>query len=53
MQIIAVAQFFELDAVTGKICCDNISALGQSSKIRKWVSTGVMMISVACCFGLE
>jgi hypothetical protein len=39
--IVVVAQFFELDAVTGKICCGNISALGQFSKTQKQVSTGI------------
>ena len=39
--IVAVAQFFELKVVTGKMCCDNISALGQSNKTRKRVSTGI------------
>jgi hypothetical protein len=33
--IAAVAQFYKIDTAIGKICCDNISALGQSSKSRK------------------
>ena len=32
---LAVAQFFHLDCVSGKICCDNIAALNQSSKVRQ------------------
>ncbi len=43
MLIVAVAQFVELDAVTGKICRDNISALGQSSKTQKQVSMGIKL----------
>jgi hypothetical protein len=39
--IVAVALFFELKVVTGKICCDNFSMLGQSSKTRKRVSMGI------------
>ncbi len=40
--IVAVAQFFELKVLTGKICCDNIATtLGQSGKTRKRVSTGI------------
>jgi hypothetical protein len=39
--IATVAQFFELKVVTGKICCDSISTLGQSSKTRKRVSKGI------------
>jgi hypothetical protein len=39
--IVAVAQHFELKTVSGKICCNNISALGQSSKTRKRVSPGI------------
>jgi hypothetical protein len=30
---LAVAQFFHLDCMSGKICCDNIAALNQSSKV--------------------
>jgi hypothetical protein len=41
MLIITVAQFLELEAVTGTICCDNISALRQSSKTWKRVSMGI------------
>jgi hypothetical protein len=38
--IVARAQFYKIDTAIGKICCDNISALGQSSKSRKRVTTG-------------
>jgi hypothetical protein len=38
--IVVVAQFYEIDTAIGKICCNNVSALGQSSKSRKQVSTG-------------
>jgi hypothetical protein len=33
---LAVVQFFHLDCVSGKNCCDNIAALNQSSKVRQW-----------------
>jgi hypothetical protein len=33
--IAAVAQFYKIDTAIEKICCNNISALGQSSKSRK------------------
>ncbi len=36
----AVAQFYKIDTAIGKICCDNTSVLGQSSKSRKQVTTG-------------
>jgi hypothetical protein len=39
--VTAATQFFSLDQVTGRICCDNIAALNQSSKNRKRVSAGV------------
>lgn len=39
---IAIAQFFLVEKVTGKISCDNMAALNQaSSKTRKRVSVGV------------
>jgi hypothetical protein len=31
----AVARFYKIDTAIGKICCNNISALGQLSKSRK------------------
>ena len=34
---LAVARFFHLDCVYRKICCNNIAALNQSSKVRQWV----------------
>ncbi len=34
---LAVARFFHLDCVYGKICCGNIAALHQSSKVHQWV----------------
>ncbi len=34
---LAVVQFFHLDCVSGKNCCDNIAALNQSSKVCQWV----------------
>ncbi len=34
---LAVAQFFHLDCVSRKICCNNIAALNQSSKARQRV----------------
>jgi hypothetical protein len=39
--IVAVTQFYKVDMAMGKICCDDISALGQSSKTRKHISTGI------------
>jgi hypothetical protein len=37
----AVTQFYKVNTAIGKICCDNILALGQYSKTRKCVSTGI------------
>jgi hypothetical protein len=39
--IAVVAQFYKIDTAIGKICRNNISALGQSSKSRKQVTTGI------------
>ncbi len=36
--IVAVAKHFQLATAVGKICCDNISALGEAGKARKRVS---------------
>jgi hypothetical protein len=38
---LAVACFFHLDCMYGKIFCDNIVALNQSSKFRQWVRVGI------------
>ncbi len=46
--IAAVAQFYKTDIATGKICCDNLSALGQSSKFRKQVTTGIKHSVLHC-----
>ncbi len=39
--IVAITSFYKIKEAIGKICCDNVSALGQSSKARKRVSTGI------------
>ena len=39
--IAEVAQFYKIDTAIGKIYCNNISVLGQSSKSRKQVTTGI------------
>jgi hypothetical protein len=39
--ILAIAKFYSLLMVSAKICCDNMSALNQSSKSRKQVSPGI------------
>ncbi len=39
--IVPVAKHFQLATAVGKICCDNISALGQAGKARKCVSAGM------------
>ncbi len=39
--VMAVAKFYRLDLACGKICFGNVSALGQSSKSRKRVSSGI------------
>jgi hypothetical protein len=39
--VAAVAKFYKVDVSFGKICCDNVSSLGQSSKSRKRVSSGI------------
>ncbi len=41
MMVAAVTQFYKVNTAIGKICCDNISALGQSSKTPKCISTGI------------
>jgi hypothetical protein len=41
MMIAAVTQFYKVIMAIEKICCDNISAPGQSSKTQKRVSTGI------------
>ena len=38
---LAVAHFFHLDCMYGKICSDNIVALNQSSKVHQRVQVGV------------
>jgi hypothetical protein len=38
---LAVARFFHLDCMSRKICCDNIAALNQSSKVRQRVQVGI------------
>jgi hypothetical protein len=38
---LAVARFFHLDCVYEKICCDNIVALNQSSRVRQRVQVGI------------
>ena len=39
--VAAVARFYKVDLACGKICCDNVLALRQSSKSRKQVSLGI------------
>ncbi len=39
--IVAVADYYNLQCTSGKICCDNISALNQESRIRKRVRSGI------------
>ncbi len=39
--VTAVAKFYKVDVSSEKICCNNVSALGQSSKSRKRVSSGI------------
>jgi hypothetical protein len=39
--IVAVAKHFQLATAVGKICCNNISALGQAGKAQKCVSAGM------------
>jgi hypothetical protein len=41
MLALAVARFFCLDVVPGRICCNDIAALKQSSKARQWVWIGM------------
>jgi hypothetical protein len=40
--IVAVAKHFQLTTAVWKICCDNISALGQAGKAQKRVSAGMI-----------
>ncbi len=37
---LALAQFYSLEKAAGKMCCDNMGALGQSSKVSKRIRTG-------------
>ncbi len=46
--IAAVARFYKVNLVRGKICCDNVSALRQSSKSRKQVSSGIKHLDLHC-----
>jgi hypothetical protein len=39
--ILAVADYYNLQGVSGKICCDNISAHNQASRIRKQMRSGI------------
>jgi hypothetical protein len=39
--IVTVAKHFQLVTAVGKICCNNISALGQAGKAQKRVSAGM------------
>ncbi len=41
MLALAVAQFFHIDHVSGKICCNNIAALNQARKVRQRVRVGI------------
>jgi hypothetical protein len=41
MLALAVARFFHLDCMSGKICCDNIVALNQARKVRQRVRVGI------------
>ena len=38
--LLALCTFYEIPAASGQVCCDNISALRQSSKRRRRVQTG-------------
>jgi hypothetical protein len=42
--ILAQANYYNLQSVSGKICCDNILALNQASKTRKQVRSGTMAL---------
>ncbi len=39
--ILALANYYNVQIVSGKICCDNISALNQASKTWKRVRSGI------------
>ncbi len=39
--LLALANYYNLQRVSGKICCDNILALNQASKTRKQVRRGI------------
>jgi hypothetical protein len=41
MLALAVARFFHIDCMSGKICCDNIMALNQARKVRQRVRVGI------------
>ena len=45
---IAIAHFFLVEKVAGKISCDNMAALNQASKTRKRVSVGVKHSNLHC-----
>ncbi len=39
--ILQLANYYNVQTASGKICCDNISALNQASKTRKRVRSGI------------
>jgi hypothetical protein len=39
--ILAVVDYYNLQRASGKICCNNISAFNQASRIRKQVRSGI------------
>jgi hypothetical protein len=39
--ILALANYYNIQSVSEKICCDNIAALNQASKTRKQVRSGI------------
>jgi len=38
--VLAVTKFYNLEVACGKVCCDNLAGLNQSSLWRKYIKTG-------------
>jgi hypothetical protein len=45
---LAAARFFHIECVSGKICCDNITALNQAKQVRQRVRVGIKHLDLHC-----
>ncbi len=44
--ILAVAEYYQPERILGKICCDNMSALNQASKVQKHVQSSASITHI-------